>query len=247
MPIRKGDGTGIASIRKGDGTGITEVRKGDGTVLFSTGGGTPDSVISQFDAQELTGFSDGDTVSTWTDQVGTNDATGSGTYRTNGINGYASVEFDGVNDGFVSNTGTITQPFTVIFVIDPFFADDAIYAFQGSNNGIGSGPLTQWNNNIPAWNAYAGSGLVGSNTLDRSIITVKFDGGSSIIREDGSQTGSGNVGTSDLNDFSLGYNAGDNERYWDGLIGFAELHDGEPSNGLATREQQVANMWDITI
>jgi hypothetical protein len=54
MPIRRGDGTGLSV------PGFSEVRTGDGTVLWSAGGGIPDSVVDDFESNRQSNY-DGST------------------------------------------------------------------------------------------------------------------------------------------------------------------------------------------
>jgi hypothetical protein len=56
-PIRDGSGNSIGSIRLGDGTEIAEVRTGAGDVVFS-GGAIPDSVVDNFEDNDLTEYTD---------------------------------------------------------------------------------------------------------------------------------------------------------------------------------------------
>jgi hypothetical protein len=107
MPIRDGDGTGIANIQEGDGKGIKEVREGDGTVLFSAGPDRPPSGLSRWT------FDDADTSSgTAIDVWGSNDASISG--ATTGVSGanqtYTTNEaysFDGTDDNVTPSDETV--------------------------------------------------------------------------------------------------------------------------------------------
>lgn len=77
-------------------------------------------------ADAVTGLSDGATVSTWDDLSGNSyNATQITTdkkplYKTNIINGYPVIRFDGVNDGMVINTGlNVARPATLFIVNKP--------------------------------------------------------------------------------------------------------------------------------
>jgi len=243
-PLRQGDGTGLSA------SGFSEVRKGDGTVLFSAGGEIPDSAVAQFDARQLSGFADGDSVTTRPDHTSNgNDATGSGIYRNNEINGYAAVEYDPANNDEhdVSFGSNISQPVVVFAVTQTrltsqgadtkpraVVAADTTRSWFSEPESFGDG-----------YNIDAGSSGTQGGTTDTNptLLTGIFDGANTQLRENGSTIiGPTDLGAADWDGISIGYSpflGGNN--YFDGDIGFVEWHDGDPSNGLNTREQQVAD------
>jgi len=228
------DGSTVNAITI-DGTSVKEVTV-DGSTVF---GSIPDSVVQQLDAQELSGFSDGDTISTWTATVGVDgSASGNPTYRDSAINSNAAVEFDG-DDFFEVLLGTQTQPFTIIAVSN---LDDQT-AKRGLSESINTTSSFEFNDNGPDYRIFSGS-VVSGNDNTTQLLTGVYDATNSEIYQGDTQTGSGDAGTNDLDDVNVGTvgSAG-----WLGDIGFWELHDGRPSNGLATRQQQVADAWDITL
>lgn len=106
-------------------------RRGVIAARAATGGGGVGSpadvsgLLLWYDANEITGLSDGDRVTSWADQSGNgNDAaTNPGTqyhplYRASGIGGMPAVEFDGVNDHFELSLSEASGPWTWFFVID---------------------------------------------------------------------------------------------------------------------------------
>jgi len=104
-----GDFNGMSFISNGNEIAVTggkaDVSGISGEISlqgYQYGAAIPDSVVLQLDAQALSGYSDGDTVSTWPDESGEgNDATnGTSVYRASGFNGYPSVEFDGTDDNY---------------------------------------------------------------------------------------------------------------------------------------------------
>jgi len=202
----------------------------------------PDSVVYQYNSLELSGFSDGNTVSTWTPNVGSTDATGEGTFRPSGINSVASVELDGSNDGYTAATGTLTQPFTIIIV-------------QNNDNGSNTADLMgddgdnvfiRWQDS--KWGFQAGGSRINGSTDDTAqLITVHYDSANSFIREDGTQTGSGDPGGNDQTDLVIGLRAANNDLPWSGDVGLVEAHDDVPTNGVSDREQQIANDFNITL
>jgi len=96
------------------------------------------------------------------------------------------------------------------------------------------------------WNMFAGKSIYGSEEPTRQLITSVVDGANTVIREDGRQTVSGDAGTEGLNGVRIGYMEEIGGRYWDGEIGLVEIHDGLPSNGLQTRENEIATEWGIS-
>lgn len=92
------------------------------------------------DATEISGLNDGDTVSTWTNQAGTNDAqqnTGSPTYRESAINGKPAIEISDNNFQLDSrlNYTHDGSPFTIFIV---YKVDSSVsgsyYSLWGSND-----------------------------------------------------------------------------------------------------------------
>jgi len=204
----------------------------------------PDSAVAQYNAKKITGISDGGSVSSRTDRVGSLDLSGSATYRSGGINGFASVDYDGSNDGHDASGSTLNQKFVIYAVIDPDFS---VSVSDRNTIATGNVPTIQWDGTSGKWLLFAGSELFGSTTADRRIITAVFDGANSQIREDGTQTASGDGGTSSLDLLSIGARLSKNDRYFDGDIAFVEVHDGDVSSGLQTREQQIADKFNISV
>ena len=221
-----------------------------GVVTWTTPEGItiPDSAVAQLNAQNLSGFSDGDIVSTWVDQVAGNDATGSATYRPSGVNGYPALEFNGVDDSFTAAIGSFNQPNTV-FAVGNF--DDTSTGRAIVDGGVdGNSHRIYWDSNEQRWQATAGA--FGSNTLGSGddtiqLFTAVFDGSNSVFRENGVQTASNDFGSESLQDLNIGTLDSGNTLFWKGDIGFIEVHDGTPSSGIQTREQEIADMWGITL
>jgi len=209
-----------------------------------TASAIPDSVVALYDARELSGFSGGDSVSTWTAVEGP-DITGQGTYRNSGIESQPSVEHDGVDDGFTASGSTISQPYTIYAVINPDFGDsESDYRAVVAEPSSTSSNLA-WNGNNKYWEYFAGSGLAGSSTAGRQILSVRVDGTNSVIREDGTQTGSGDAGTNSLDLVAVGIR--DGVLNFLGDVGYAEVHDGVPDNGLDGREQEIIDDWGLSV
>ncbi len=157
------------------------------------------------------GLSDAAAVSTWPDEIGSEDLTQTGanrpTYRTAGtINSVPAVRGDGsqyLNRTQGSFTG-LAQPDTVVVVAkyatlmntsDPYLFDGA-----GSTRQI----LTGRYSNISVWLIYAGTIVHGaaSNTSPHLWLGY-FNGASSVGQIDGTQVSSGNFGGSNLDGMAL--------------------------------------------
>lgn len=71
-----------------------------GMISYASAAYTTSGLALHLDASSLTGYSNGDTVSTWTDLTGGNDATSAGTpvYVANALNGQAAVSITGSTD-----------------------------------------------------------------------------------------------------------------------------------------------------
>jgi len=208
----------------------------------------PDSVVAQYNAQELTGFNDGDNVATRPTQVGGPDLIGSGTYQASGFNNYPSIDYNNTDESHTAAGSIINQKYVIYAVIDPAFSSTNDFETVVADGG-GADVSLLYDGNNNAWVIYAGGrGVNGSSTVGRSLLTAVFDGANSVLREDGTQTGSGDPGGGNITLLSIGENtSGFGPRYWHGGVPFVEVHDGDVSNGLTTREQEIANMWDITL
>jgi len=234
-PIRDGSGSSIGSIRLGDGSEISEVRTGAGDVLFSA---SLNSIVSQYSAKEYNG--DNTNI---IDVVGTNDVseTGSGTYNfiQNGINGYPAWEPTQELNYQAGVSLSVSQPYTIFAVTD---LTTSTNRFAVIDTGSTDTFRLQKGKSRTVLNA--GSYYLSSPnpTASPAVYTVVFDGANTLVRENGIEFSVGNIGSAGISKIELFY-----EQIDTGLLGFLELHDGLPSNGLQTREQQIADDWDITI
>ena len=232
-PIRDGSGDSIDSIRLGDGSEISEVRTGAGDVLFSA---SLNSIVSQYSAKEYNG--DNTNI---IDLVGSNDVseTGSGTYNfiQSGINGYPAWEPTQELNYQAGVSLSVSQPITIFAVTDLSTTTSRLAIVDaGCSFRLQPGKSRTVLN--------AGSFYTSSPdpTANPAIYTVVFDGANTLVRENGIEFSVGNIGSAGISKIELFYEPIDT-----GLLGFLELHDGLPSNGLQTREQQIADDWDITI
>jgi len=174
----------------------------------------PDSVVSQYDTQALSGFNDGDTINTLPDEQNGFDLSGAAAYRSNGINGHPSIEFDG-SQQFSNSTPTLTQPYTVISVAEitgntgndhtVFDSDNNNFSLLRYSNGEGN----------RTWFAGRDIGLASPDT-NPHISTALADGANSVLRFDAVQEGSGDAGSNSIDGFQLGQSYDDSR----GLVGY---------------------------
>jgi len=243
MPPTSIDGTDITGATI-DGTDVTEITV-DGQTVFTAGLDIPDSVVALYDARQLTGYSDGQTVDPFTASVG-NDFSSVSTpsYVSSGIAGNASISYDGTSDGHSGTNVTVQQPYTIYTVID-------LQATSPSSNiciaGSESTTVVHQLNPNQGWEHFAGENFYGSTDFSISIFSAFVDGSNSVLREDGSITNTGNAGNNPLDLGSIGYWVQGDDRYFPGDVGYVELHDNEPSNGFATREQEIIDDWGLSV
>lgn len=166
------------------------------------------------DAQTL-GLSDNDAVTSFTDLTGNGhhftDLSGTKpapTFKINIHNGHPVVRFDGTDDILYTDAVTFSQPFTFgLFVRQS--SQTAAFAFESYISGLSANPsISAQNLGTFCWGYYAGTTDISSSvTQDTNFhsIIVKFDGASSFIRVDGTETtGNGGAGGFSSENISLG-------------------------------------------
>lgn len=232
-----------------DGQEVSEITA-DGDVVFTTGGGAspPSSTVLQYDATQLTGLNDGDTVSTFTEQINSHDASAQGapTYVTNAINGNAAVKYNGEGGSDAhSNTtfGPISQPFAKLVVL----VDEANTGRSWVSDGISqraivgtdgdASEVLMWASNFVEGGSYS------ANT--EYLLAGAFDGSNSELRLDGSVQASADPGNNGHEDITLAHSDDLSTNAFGGLIG--ELLVITDLSELSQAESYLANKWGITI
>jgi len=201
----------------------------------------PDNIVAHYDASQLS-LDDGDTVSVWPDEQGDNDLeiqTGSPTYVESGINGNPAIAFNG--DALESPGFSVTQPNTTYVVFE----------YQGGFDGgrtlsdVSERQITAQASSVAnKWRTYAGVHLSGSQDINIQQMTAVFDGGNSIIREDGIETAVGDAGDNDLGGLSVGYDS-----YSDGYYANAYVSEIAVVNSGSVDldfENHLLEKWGIT-
>ena len=155
----------------------------------------------------------GEGVSQWADQSGLGhhliqDSEGAQpTYVSNQLNGYGTIQFDGVDDKLATTGFTLTQPETVFIIFKtPTFVSGG-YVFDGLTGD--SGAFFPYSSS-PTVFMYAGAsfypitGIVGSYYMATCI----YNGTSSIFQANNVAEQSGNAGASNMGGFTVGAYAG---------------------------------------
>jgi len=192
-------------------------------------------------------LNDGDIVSTWPDEQGSRDlsAIGSPTYDTaNGIGSKPAIDFGGGSDEYAFENGSLSlsQPTTIFAVIDikatQINGDHGIVDHDGS----GDRQLLRFNAGTN-WDVFAGSSLGGSTDTSITQLTAVCDGTSSVLREEGVQTGSGDAGTEGLSGIDVGRRGG-GDSWWVGKIAEIRLFDKRLSSAeIDSVELELANKY----
>ena len=208
-----------------------------------------DYVSYQFDARTLTGYSDNDAVTSWEDtRVSNETVTGSGTYKTEGINSHPAIELDGSNDGFSNFITTASRPFGLIIVLEVSTLDQTadILGRHTSDERTRAG-IRDGN-----WNIFGGgSGIDGSSDSSIQLLSVWGDSSNTKLREETTQTVNDDD-TSDPEDFEvvgIGYQPENDVSHLDGKIAFVEVlnESGVSESDLHNRENEIADYFDINL
>lgn len=199
------------------------------TAIISAGGFTPSgSPVGHWSADTITGLEDTDPVGTWPDQSGNgydaSQATASKkpSYQTNELNGNPIVRFDGGDCLVAATWGDEAQPNTIFTVLKISGWGGIRMAYCGAV----ANKRNQINNvnNTKQIAMYAGSNpSTGKYFIGDSfdIVTAVFNGASSYVRLNTSQSGNVSVGTQPLAGVTIGSYLNQTGYFWNGDI--AEL------------------------
>jgi hypothetical protein len=243
-PINLPNGTEVSEIVLPNGQTASEVIAPDGSVVF--GNAIPDSVVDNtvhlYDARELS-LSDGTTVDPRPDLVGSQDAAAvnSPTFDSDGFNSNPTVTYQSSDPDYHETSGAnLSSSFTVVGVFD---LSDA------SSRRILAGEGTFWNVGWSGsdWFLFSdGSGINGSTDSGVQLASFIINGSSSAIRENGSETVSGSVGSYTPTRIDIGADTEFSRRYWDGNIPLLRFIDGSiPQSDLEDYEDQLISQFNI--
>lgn len=209
------------------------------------------SLAHWYDATELTGFNDGDSVGTWPDEEGTDDLTqGTGasqpTYQTNVINGNPIIRGDGTDDRMDTSFASLSTPYQVFVVVQLQSSGATTKSVWGEDGSGGPGLLQNGNGN---WSMkYDGETDIEDNSTDTSahIITTTWASSAS-IRVDGAQTGSGSRTGESMDGLTV-FDRGLDDLPSDSDVGEIIVVDDELSTTVRDdTEDYLSTKWGISI
>ncbi len=146
------------------------------------------------DASQLTGLSNNDPLSTWTDfSTHSRDATQSGgarpTYKTNVKNSLPAILFVASSSQYMTGSLTLSQPVTLFAVVKHTSSGPQTFNFyfDGTTNRLA---LLRLDTSTPGYEAYAGSDAAITVSADTNwhYLTAVVNGSSSIVANNGSAT-----------------------------------------------------------
>ena len=210
-----------------------------------------------FDANDITGSSNGDALSSWPSRhdsgVSASNSTSSTQpiYNTNQVNSLPAVNFDA--DYLEVNYGSNTaQPLTAFIVCayDVTSGGGSNNALDGRDNPSGYRAVN-FSMRTNGWGSYAGSAWMqptsGSPDTDWHYFTVYLNGASSYVRKDGASHATGNPGSQGTNGQILGMWKGKNTSYYmNGKIAEVLIFDGTLSDtNRNTTESYLKDKYNL--
>ena len=189
-------------------------------------------------------------VSVWADKSGNgrnaSQSTGNNQpiYTAGGLNGKNVLTFDGTNDTMPTASFTQNQPSTMFAVVQVLNTSGSINFIDGF--GVNRAAIFRRVTNN--WTAFAGAELVGSTSTDTNWHTFSavFNTTSSLLRVDGTQIASGNVGSQNVTTgLSLGsYNG--TSGYLNGSIAEVLFYGGVlTASQIAAVETHLQKKWGL--
>ena len=213
----------------------------------------PDSAIAQYDATQES-FNDGDSVSTFADQIGTVGDLTAGTaptYKTDIINGNAVVRFDGVDDFLdVVKSSSVSQKVAFAFVVNYGNVGDnpIVFDHASSDEPRIFADVNRDGNDDTRFNA--GSNLSSSDNVvsngTTAVLVYIADGSNSEIRVDGSSVASGDAGTNAFQSLRVGSNQFD-DAFADYDVGEIMVYDSPTSSEISSEESRLGNKWGVAV
>jgi hypothetical protein len=209
----------------------------------------PDSedLHARYDATAISA-SDGDSISTWSDETGNGFDLTAGTaptFKTSIINGNPVVRFDGTDDFLDVAFSALSQPNHIFVVFQLNSTGSATDSILDSANNSKRHAISH--NGSSSYGMFAGSGIDGgSPDTNPHIRSDLFNTTSSSLRIDGSQVASGDVGSESLDGFRAASRADDTD-FADVDIGEILIYPQEKSGIESDVENYLSDKWGITI
>ena len=242
-----------------DGTEVSEITV-DGNVVFKAEPDIPDSELlyARYDASELDGFSEGDSVGEVPDKTGNGfDVTGTGTYRENAVNGLDAIELDGVDDDFeASNPSNWTflndgSDYTIAAAMVKNNLSDRAWVVTTSDSatsnsvhilfGQDDGDTAYWKANGSDWILFefgasppVGEGFIQVGDMTDSVAELRLDGSTQVT------TSVSGFSTSDpVEPLTIGSETTAN--FFDGYLCEILIYEGNPDVGNV--ESYLSDKW----
>jgi len=215
----------------------------------------PDSedLHARYDATEIDG-ADGESIATWSDQTGNgfdltqSTSTNQPTLKTSIINGNPVVRFDGSDDFLTAAFSEIAQPFHIfgVFQLRSVASSDfqVYYDEEGSAGGAQLG-----DENTGTFYFQSGTVVTGSTADTNANISAAFhDGASSVLRFNGADIATGDIGANGLNGFTAGVD-GNQDTNSAAPIDWGEIliYPQDKSSIQGDVESYLSDKWGITI
>jgi len=246
MPPTSIDGTDITGATI-DGTDVTEITVDGQTVFEFSAVPFENELHARYDFREYSGTSNFSDLSGNSFDLVNGSITGVG----GSINGQQAGQFDGSSNQLHTNTfSKVSEPITISIVLDTetssFWGRFGRYFAPNNSTAGGLGFDT---NDVEWHNFFSGfTFFPGSNDPSSQLITVVIKGSGSFMREDGTQTGSGNLTANGMDIIALGQNYVLDSEFWAGDIGEVLIYpDERTSSEIDDIENYLAGEWGIMI
>ena len=168
-------------------------------------------LIRDYDARSLTGFSNDDSVSTFADNQGNEDLSGTGTFKSEGINGLPAVESAGDEEytGDSHNFGENLE-YTLAGVAQIQTVADGAIQTNGPDERVRLRVVDDGSNFEVDHPGSADDGKFGNPDTNPFRYVISFDGSTVFADIDGTNLLEEDFGTDDgrANDYSLGGDSG---------------------------------------
>lgn len=223
-------------------------------------------LVLWLDASYITGFNDGDSVTTWSDLSGNgNDATQATAskrpvYKVNIINGRPVVRFDGTDDFMAAPTGARPPTSYTVFIVAAInnLVPATYYrliATLDSGGNVGLALMRQGDNNT--WRHTWGTGVTTSDVEGGTVVVSVFDivigthnGTTSSLFENGSSVGTpiSSAYSQGTNDVEVGSTSGGTIGFLNGDIAAIGIY----TSSLSTTDRQrieryLGSRYGITV
>lgn len=203
---------------------------------------------ARYDATELP-LSEGNSVSTWTDETGNGHDLTSGTaptYVENGIGGNPVVRFNGVDDFLDVVFSAIPQP-TTIFVVAQFQSVGSTVEVLFDSNSTSNRQTLYNDGDNSAFSLFAGNFINGpTHNTNPTIWSALFNGANSVGRFNGTQEISGDLGTQSLDGITVGSESNDSN-YAEVDVAEILVYPQDKSDIFPDVESYLSNRWGIAI